>query len=293
MNFVRDRAPSVNAVSVTPVCAHIVTARVRLALAGNWRHHSKDKFMSALLVIKTGDALPAISAKRRDYETWIAAGAGLSLADVQVVRVFQGESLPDPETVPGVVITGSSAMVTDRAPWSETTAQWLERYVQAGKPVLGICYGHQLLAHALGGEVQVNPRGLEIGTTDVRLNPAARSDELFGRFAEVLHLPVCHVQAVTRLPLSATLLGGTTLDPNHVFRIGACAWGVQFHPEFDANIVRAYIDAKRDDMLRAGLDPEGTWHSATDTADGTFVLRRFAAIVRRRANPVRLAESAE
>jgi GMP synthase (glutamine-hydrolysing) len=251
--------------------------------------------MTALLVIKTGDAIPAISAKRRDFETWIAAGAGLSLSDVQVVRVFRGETLPEPDSVPGIVITGSPAMVTDRESWSETTARWLAHAVQLGKPVLGICYGHQLLAHALGGEVVYNPRGREIGTTDVKLTSASRTDELFGRFAEVLHLPVCHLQSVARLPASATLLGTTPLDPNHAFRYGECAWGVQFHPEFDANIVRAYIDSKRDAMVSEGMDAESLWHSATDTADGTFVLRRFAEIVRKRAARavVPLAESAE
>jgi GMP synthase (glutamine-hydrolysing) len=249
--------------------------------------------MRALLVIKTGDAIPAISAKRRDFETWIAAGAGLSLADVQVVRVFQGESLPEPENVPGVIITGSPSMVTERAAWSEQTARWIVRAVQAGKPVLGICYGHQLLAHALGGEVQDNPRGRQIGTTDVKLTSARSSDELFGRFGELLHLPLCHMQSVVRLPPTATVLATTPLDPHHAFRYGECAWGVQFHPEFDANIVRAYIDSMRDDMLREGLDAEGLWHSAVDTADGTFVLRRFAEIVRKRAQVVPLAESAE
>jgi GMP synthase (glutamine-hydrolysing) len=250
--------------------------------------------MTALLVIKAGDALPAIAAKRRDLETWIAAGAGLSLADVQVVRVFRGETLPEPQTVPGVIITGASANVTDLELWSENTARWLQRAVELDKPVLGICYGHQLLAHALGGEVRANPRGREIGTVDVKLNATSRQDPLFGRFAEVLHLPVCHEQAVVRLPPRASVLGATALDTHHVVRYGATAWGVQFHPEFDANIVRAYIDALRDDMQGEGLDAEAIWHSATDTADGTFVLRRFAEIVRKRGQEqLRFAESAE
>jgi GMP synthase (glutamine-hydrolysing) len=186
-------------------------------------------------------------------------------------------------------------MVTDREPWSETTAAWIARAVELGKPVLGICYGHQLMAHALGGEVRYNPRGREIGTTDVKLNSAAQSDPLFGRFAEILHLPVCHLQAVVRLPARATVLGSTLLDPHQVVRFGPLAWGVQFHPEFDANIVRAYIDARRDDMVREGMDPEALWHSATDTADGTFVLRRFAEIVRKHSTqqPTTFAESAE
>jgi GMP synthase (glutamine-hydrolysing) len=250
--------------------------------------------MKALLVIKTGDAIPSISAKRRDFETWIAAGAGLSLADVEVVRVFQGEALPEPESVPGVIVTGSPSMVTDRHLWSENTARWLARAVELDKPVLGICYGHQLLAHALGGEVRFNPRGREIGTVDVRLTSGAKNDPLFGTFSDLLHLPVAHRQAVVRVPPQASVIGTSALDPNHVIRYGSAAWGVQCHPEFDANIVRAYIDASRDNMLQEGLDPEAIWHSATDTADGTFILRRFTEIVRKGVLArTRLAESAE
>jgi GMP synthase (glutamine-hydrolysing) len=250
--------------------------------------------MTALLVIKTGDAIPSISAKRRDFETWIAAGAGLSLADVKVVRVFQGEALPEPESAPGVIVTGSSSMVTERELWSENTARWLARAVALDKPVLGICYGHQLLAHALGGEVRHNPRGREIGTVDVKLTSHVTNDPLFGSFCDVLHVPVAHLQSVVRVPPRASVLGSTERDPHHVIRYGSAAWGVQFHPEFDANILRAYIDASRDDMQHEGLDPEAIWHSATDTADGTFVLRRFAEIVRKGVSArTRLAESAE
>lgn len=252
------------------------------AFASHARARYLYREVITLLVIKAGTAVPEVAAKRRDFEVWIACAAGLQQDEIQVVEVFRDEALPPPESVPGVVVTGSPAMVTDRHGWSERTAEWLSRYVALGKPVLGICFGHQLLAHALGGEVQNNPNGRAIGTTDVTLNEHAKSDPLFGRFADVLHLPVCHVQSVIKLPEGARLLGATELDPHHVFRFGECAWGVQFHPEFDAGIVRGYIEARREQIVAEGLDPDRLAEDAIDTADGTFVLRRFAELVRKR-----------
>jgi GMP synthase (glutamine-hydrolysing) len=240
--------------------------------------------VSLLVVIKTGSAVPAILAKRRDFEVWIAAGAGLKSGEVDVVDAYLDAPLPEPADVPSVVLTGSPAMVTDRHPWSERTAEWLREVVALGKPVLGICYGHQLLAHALGGEVHYNPRGREIGTVDVTLNEHAKDDPLFGWFPQDLHLPVCHLQSVQRLPEGAQLLGGTELDPHHIFRYGECAWGVQFHPEFDSSIMRSYIELRRNEMLAEGLDASAISNNVMDSADGTFVLRRFAAIARARLN---------
>ena len=214
-------------------------------------------------------------------------GARVAILDIDAAGAEQAARELGPEH------RGFGCNVTDREAWSENTARWVARAIQLGKPILGICYGHQLIAHALGGEVKNNPRGREIGTTDVRMTAAAATDALFGRLSDAPHVPVTHLQAVTRLPDRAVVLGSTALDPHHVVRYADNAWGVQFHPEFDANIVRAYIDAIRDDMTREGLDPEALWHSATDTADGTFVLRRFAELVRKRGHEVRFAESAE
>src|SRR3546814_4405831 len=70
-------------------------------------------------------------------------------------------------------------MVTERRDWSEATAAWLREAAHAGVPVFGICYGHQLLAHALGGEVGDNPNGRKMGTVAVDLLPAAADDPLF------------------------------------------------------------------------------------------------------------------
>ncbi len=238
--------------------------------------------MSALVVIKTGSGVPAVVATRRDCEIWITTGAGLSQHDAQVVDVYLGAELPPPEDVPGVIVSGSPAMVTDREPWSERTGAWLREVIARGVPVLGICYGHQLIAQALGGEVQDNPSGRQMGTIDVTLSQAAETDALFAGLGPTLHVPVSHRQVVVRLPEGATLLGQAAHDPNHVARFADNAWGVQFHPEFDARIVRGYIDARREQLAAEGLDAQALSDAATDTADGTILLRQFMQLVRKR-----------
>jgi GMP synthase (glutamine-hydrolysing) len=229
-----------------------------------------------VLIVKTGTTVPDVARRRRDFESWISAAMELPDSQVQVSRVYEGDALPDARAVSAVVVTGSSAMVTDREAWSERTAQWLADAVSRGVPVLGICYGHQLLAHALGGRVENNPRGRHIGTVDVSLTDAAHGDLLFAGFDPVLHVPVSHRQSVTALPPGARLLATAERDPYHAFAVGERAWGVQFHPEFDADIVRGYIDARREQLALEGLDADALWHGATDTRHGVELLRRFA-----------------
>ena len=107
--------------------------------------------MKRLLFIKTGYAIKGIPPELLDFEHWTAAAAGLTAEQCHTVTVIDGEQLPDVHDYRGIVISGSAAMVSDRHPWSEYTAQWLLDAMQHQVPILGICYGHQLLAHALGG----------------------------------------------------------------------------------------------------------------------------------------------
>lgn len=233
--------------------------------------------MRSVLIVKTGTTVK--SARRRgDFEQWIGAGMGVAVRALDVRRVDQGAALPAPEEVAAIVVTGSSAMVTEARAWSERTAEWLCDAVEAGTPVLGICYGHQLLAHALGGDVAYNPRGRCIGTVDVQLTEHALGDPLFEGLPEVLHVGVSHLQVVTRPPSGAALLATTAYDPHHAFRLAERAWSVQFHPEYDADIVRAYLEDRRAQLLTEGLDPDALSRDARDSAHGALVLRRFATI---------------
>jgi GMP synthase (glutamine-hydrolysing) len=234
--------------------------------------------MKPLVIVKTGSTVPAVAQRRGDFECWITAGLGVASSRVRVVCVAHGEALPEFNEVAGAVVTGSSAMVTDREPWSLRAAAWLADAVAAEVPVLGICYGHQLLADALGGTVARNPRGREIGTVDVMLTTAAREDALLGEFPGPLRVQTSHLESVVELPPAALHLASSLLDPNHAFRIGPTAWGVQFHPEFDADIMRGYLGARREEVLAEGLDVEALELGVEDGPDGFAVLQRFAEI---------------
>ena len=234
--------------------------------------------MKPLLIVKCGGTFPSLRARRGDYEDWILAGMGLAPERARIAAVSEGAELPAPAELQAVVFTGSSAMVSGRAPWSERAAEGLRGAVAAGLPVLGICYGHQLLAHALGGRVAANPRGREIGSVDVETLPAARGDALLGALPPRFTVQATHVESVVELPPGARLLAASRGDPHQAFSVGARAWGVQFHPEFDADVIRGYLEARREILGREGLDASALLADVRESAHGRALLQRFAAL---------------
>ncbi|MGH7296683.1 MAG: glutamine amidotransferase, partial [Polyangiaceae bacterium] len=176
----------------------------------------------------------------------------------------------------GFVITGSSASVTERAPWM-LRAEGLVREIEAaGAPLLGICFGHQMVAQALGGEVRRNPRGREIGT--VRVERAA-DDPLFAGLPSAFEANATHVDSVVRLPARAEVLASTSLDPVAAFRVGPAVRAVQFHPEFDADAIRGYLEARAHLIRDEGKDPAALLAGVRDDTRGRDVLRNFARMV--------------
>lgn len=230
-----------------------------------------------VVILKTGDKLAQLAHVRGDFEDWLCTGMGLARAACRVIAVHRQQPLPPPDAVGGVVVTGSAAMVTDHSDWIESSARWLRTVVAAQTPVLGVCFGHQLLAYAMGGEVAENSNGIEVGTVTVRLQSAAQTDTLFSKLPQTLGLHASHRQAVLKLPPGAVRLACSDLDPHHAFRVGKRAWGVQFHPEFSAGITDAYMAFYR--RRESGSERSGApmpRQKTYDTPYGTEILRRFA-----------------
>ncbi|MCZ6631967.1 MAG: glutamine amidotransferase [bacterium] len=158
--------------------------------------------MKPFLIIKAGSRFKDPSL-RSDFDDWMIRGLAVDPSDVWVVAVYEDEPLPDHSDVAGVVVTGSHAMVTDREDWSERTAAWLRDGVQKETPILGVCYGHQLLAHGLGGTVGDHPLGQELGTVDVVVNKTGQKDRLIGQLPERFSAQASHRQSVLVLPEGA------------------------------------------------------------------------------------------
>jgi len=118
--------------------------------------------------------------------------------------------------------------------------------------VLGVCYGHQLLAHVFGGTVDYHPEGRESGTHTVTLTASAASDAPFSTMPSQFLAQLTHKQSVLGLPPQAILLGASEFEPHQAFRIGECAWGVQFHPEFTDEVMRAYLAVQALDIESEG-----------------------------------------
>ena len=240
---------------------------------------SGDLGARPVLIVKAGSTLPEVKAVRGDFEAWISNGLALpEFLRIKTAAIFKGESLPDPVDLSGVVVTGSPAMVSDREPWSENAVAWLRQVLDADVPCLGICYGHQLLARAAGADVGRNPRGRQIGTVEVRMR-GQLENPLFSVLPDRAFVQATHLESVLGPPPGATIYGTTPLDPYHAFALRKYAFGVQFHPEFDAQIMCAYIDGRREILREENLEPEALRQAVQTTPLGGALLRRFGELI--------------
>jgi GMP synthase (glutamine-hydrolysing) len=222
-----------------------------------------------------------LARRRGSFERWIREGTGDAWVGAWATHDLRTRApLPGPRDADAFVITGSSASVTERAPWMLRAEELVRAIAAAGTPLLGICFGHQLVAQALGGEVRKNPRGREIGT--VRVERQA-DDFLFAGLPRSFDIHGTHVDAVSRPPPSSEVLARTPLDDIAALRVGKSIRTVQFHPEFDADVMQTYLRARAHLIAGEGLDPAALLARVHGGTRGREILGNFARSVSPRA----------
>ncbi len=240
--------------------------------------------MRRILVVKTGTAAASVRVALGDYDRWFARslpGSAFTVVEPHLGAVLPGR-VRDHDAV---IVTGSPRSVTERAEWMRRTGAWLLEVAERGVPVLGVCFGHQLLASMFGATVRRSPRGREIGTIPCALTDAGRSDPLFEGVPARFEIQATHEDEVVDAPSELERLAGSDHTPMQAFRVGRSIRAVQFHPEVDAAVMRAMIEARRPALeaeARArGDDPRAHLRALVSgvrpTRAGRRILENFVA----------------
>ncbi len=168
------------------------------------------------------------------FFTWLT-----ELADEIAVWRCDHLQFPPVDTLEPLLLLGGHMGVNDagRLPYLQQTADWLAPQIEGGRPVLAICLGGQLLAHSLGGRVD-SQSCQEKGRCELNLTVAGRTDPLFTGLPDPFVSFAWHNDSFA-LPAGSQHLASSRLCPNQAFRYRN-AWGVQFHPEVDAEIVAGW-----------------------------------------------------
>ena len=137
------------------------------------------------------------------------------------------------------IISGSRAGVYEDRPWIAALQDFARAALDAGVPQVGVCFGHQLLAHALGGRTERAPGGWGIGNIELELLAPPVPD---AGFPARIRLFMAHQDQVVALPPGAERVAGAAHCAHAMFRIGDRVLGIQPHPEFTAGFMRAMTE---------------------------------------------------
>ena len=224
-----------------------------------------------LAILETGRPDPEVEVRFGRYPAMFEALLGSDAVEA-IYDVTQGAFPEEPDAHGAYLITGSSAGVYDDLPWIDPLKQFL-RDAGGETKLVGICFGHQIMAEAFGGKVVKSDKGWGIGLHHYAMADGINWIERGGEIA----VPVCHQDQVIVQPPASTIIGGNAFCP-----IGALAYAdrpaisFQFHPEFEPAVFDQLIALIGDEIA----DPAAASASLAEPNDRMRIggwIKRFVA----------------
>ncbi|MDE0306705.1 MAG: type 1 glutamine amidotransferase [Albidovulum sp.] len=213
-------------------------------------------------ILQTGHVIEELSKEFGDYDGMfrrLLSGRGFQFRTWNVVDCNFPDSLRDAE---GWLITGSRFAVYEDHPWIEPLATFIRECYRESSPIAGICFGHQILAHALGGKVEKFAGGWTVGLTEYEFN------------GHRIKLNAWHQDQVVELPNEAETIGSSRSCKHAIVAYGEKAFSVQPHPEFDREFLAQLIDKRG-----RGIVPEYLLREAIDNLDNPSDSARIASAI--------------
>jgi GMP synthase-like glutamine amidotransferase len=183
----------------------------------------------------------------------------------------KGEVPASPDTCDAYICTGSRYSVYDNFEWIETLKRFVQDLHAARTPFVGVCFGHQVLAQALGGEVSKSDFGWGIGVHEMHIlqpEPWMQPEQ------KDFKLQYMHADQVQRMPEGSALLASAAHCPVAMFRVGETMLGIEGHPEFPAAYEEALLLARRE---RIGAERVDTALKSLDTPTDEKIAGRWIA----------------
>jgi len=202
-------------------------------------------------ILLTGHPPDELQGQFSEYDAMFAAlldGNGFSY---ETFAVVDGQFPKDESQADGWIITGSRHGAYEDHPWIPPLEDLIRAIQASGRPLIGVCFGHQIIAQALGGKVEKFAGGWAVGRTEYDYD------------GQTVTLNAWHQDQVVALPDGARVLGSNAFCRNAMIAYGDTVWTVQAHPEYGSDFIQGLIDTRG-----KGVVPDALLQSASERLPG-------------------------